>query len=106
MNINQLMKQAQAMQKKMFEMQEKMEKTEYEGISGGGAVKTIITGKGEMKSLKIDPKFVDADDIEMLEDLIIAAFNDAFKKKTDDEENSKSGLMGGLNLPPGMKMPF
>lgn len=106
MNINQIMKQAQAMQKKMVEMQEKLAATEFTGSSGGGAVEITISGKGAMLKLRIDPALVDKDEVEVLEDLIIAAFNDAKKKADSSSEDQLSGAMGGLSLPPGFKMPF
>lgn len=106
MNINQLMKQAQQMQKKMQEAQEKVEQMEIEGTAGGGLVKVTITGKGIMKSTSIDESLLSADNKEVLEDLIIAAYNNA-KEKLDSESSSQMGdLAGGLNLPPGFKMPF
>ena len=106
MNIQQLMKQAQAMQKKMAEEQEKIANTEFEGAAGGGMVKVTITGKGELKNLKIDPTLIDPDDPEVLEDLIVAAFNNA-KKEADEATNSAmSDMAGGMGLPPGFKMPF
>ena len=106
MNINQLMKQAQVMQKKMQEAQEKLEQVEIEGTSGGGLVKVTITGKGLMKATSIDESLLTSDNKEVLEDLIIAAYNNA-KEKLDEESSSQMGdLTGGLNLPAGFKMPF
>ncbi len=106
MNINQIMKQAQAMQKKMVEMQEKLANTEFTGTSGGGAITIAINGKGAMLNISIDPSLVDKDEVEVLEDLIMAAFNDAKKKADASSEDQLSGAMGGLSLPPGFKMPF
>lgn len=106
MNIQQMMKQAQQMQKKMTEMQEKLAKTEYEGTSGGGMIKVTISGKGELKKLKIDPSLIDPEDPEVLEDLIVAGFNNAKKEADEASESAMSGMMGGLGLPPGFKMPF
>lgn len=106
MNINKIMKQAQAMQKQMNDMQQKMAEMEMVGTSGGGMVSVTLTGKGDAKKVKIDPKLADPAEIEMLEDLIVAAINDA-KNKTErlmNEEMAK--VTGGLNLPPGMKLPF
>jgi DNA-binding YbaB/EbfC family protein len=106
MNIQQMMKQAQQMQKKMAAMQEQLGATEYEGKSGGDMVKVTITGKGDVKRLKIDPSLIDPTDAEVLEDLIVAAFNNA-KKEADDAANSAmNDAMGGMALPPGFKMPF
>jgi DNA-binding YbaB/EbfC family protein len=106
MNMNNLLKQAQAMQKKMLETQEELSKKEYEGTSGAGAVKVLLSGKSELKSITLDPEIVNKDDIEMLEDLIKAAFNDAKTKLDSASEGSMSGLMGGMQMPPGMKFPF
>ena len=105
-NINQMMKQAQAMQKKVLDMQEKMALTEYEGTAGGNLVNIKINGKGHINKIKIDPSLIDPNEVEMLEDLIMAAFNDAKKKSDEESESSMSGMMGGLGLPPGFKMPF
>jgi DNA-binding YbaB/EbfC family protein len=102
--MNQLMKQAQSMQKKMAELEEKMASTEFTGTSGGGMVTVTVTGKGLMTSIKIDPSLIEKDDIEILEDLIKAAFNDAKKKVDASSEGEMSGALGGMNLP--FKMPF
>ena len=104
-NINQLMKQAQEMQKKMAESQKEMETKEYEGKAGGEMVKVIMNGKGELKSIKIDQTIVDPEEVEMLEDLIVAAINAAKLKVEEDSKNSMSDMFGG-SLPPGLKMPF
>lgn len=106
MNIQQLMKQAQAVQKKMTEAQEKLAQAEYEGASGGGLVKVTISGKGDMKKLKIDSSLIDPNDPEVLEDLIIAAFNNAKKDSDEAASGAMSGAMGGMGLPAGFKMPF
>jgi DNA-binding YbaB/EbfC family protein len=105
-NINQLMKQAQEMQAKMAEMQEKMGQTVIDGTSGGGLVTVTVSGKGEMKALKIDPSLVNGEEIEVLEDLIVAAYNDARIKAETLSQEEMSKLTGGLNLPGGMKLPF
>ena len=76
-NMSQIMKQAKVMQDKMAEMQKKIEEQEVEGSSGGGVVKVQINGKNEIKSLKIDPTLINSDEVEVLEDLLIAAVNDA-----------------------------
>lgn len=99
-NINQIMKRAQEMQKKMQDMQAEMTTQEYIGKSGGGMVSLTITGANEMKSLKIDPSLIKMEEKEMLEDLIIAAYNDARSKVDDNSKNSMSGMMSGLGLPP------
>lgn len=105
MNINQLMKQAQAMQKKMQEFKDKMSDAEYTGKSGGGLVVIAINGESTLKSISIDPSLLQPSEKEMLEDLIVAAFNDAKSKLEADSQNQLSS-MGGMGLPPGLKMPF
>ena len=105
-NISQIMKQAKAMQEKMAEVQKKVEETEVEGSSGGGAVKITINGKHIVKKVSIDPKLVDKEEIEVLEDLIVAAFNDGKEKIQRKIADEMSAVTGGLQLPPGFKMPF
>lgn len=105
MNLQKMMKQAQQMQKKMEEAQAELENIEVTGSSGGDMVQITLNGKGIMKSAKIDPKVIDPDDLEMLEDLIVAAANDA-KNKVDEESNKKMQDAAGGMMPPGMKMPF
>ncbi len=106
MNIGQMMRQVQEVQTKMAQMQERLADISVMGQSGGGMVAATMNGRGELKKIKLDPKLVDPAEIEMLEDLIVAACNDA-KVKTDAaiaEETQK--IMGDLKLPPGMKLPF
>lgn len=105
-NINQLLKQAQNMQAKMQEMQSQLESSEFEGKSGGGLVHLKVTGKGDLKSISIDRTIINPDDKEMLEDLIVAAYNDAKSKADAASAESMSGALGGLSLPPGFKLPF
>jgi nucleoid-associated protein EbfC len=105
-NLGQLMKQASQMQAKMAEMQEKLAMLEVEGAAGGGLVKATVNGKGEVKRLKIDPSLVDPKEVEVLEDLIVAALNDARGKVDATAAAEMQKLTGGLNLPPGMKLPF
>jgi hypothetical protein len=105
-NIGQMMKQAQAMQAKMQEMQAALERTEMTGVSGGGMVSVTVTGKGEMRRIKIDPKLIDPADVAMLEDLIVAAANDARAKVEQHMQSEMAKLTGGLQLPPGLKLPF
>ena len=105
-NMASMMKQAQAMQKKMLDAQEKLATQEYVGNAGGGMVAATINGKGDLLKIKIAKEMLDPNEVEILEDLIIAAFNDAKKKQTDASEENLSGLMGGLNLPAGFKLPF
>jgi len=105
-NLGNLMKQAQQMQAKMGEMQAKMAELEVTGASGGGMLQVTLNGKYELKGLKIDKSLVDPEDVEVLEDLIIAAFNDAKNKAEAAMQDEMSKITGGLNLPPGMKLPF
>lgn len=106
MNLQKMMKQAQEMQNKFAALQEEIGQREMEGSSGGGLVKAIVGGKGDLRKLSIDPKIIDAEEKEMLEDLIIAAVNDA-KTKMDESANAEMQKMtAGLGLPAGMKLPF
>jgi hypothetical protein len=106
MNINQLMKQAQEMQKKMTSLKENMAKAEYEGKSGGGLVKAVLTGELVLKSISIDKSIIVPEEKEVLEDLILAAYNDAKNKADDDSQSQLSSSMGGMGMPSGFKMPF
>ena len=105
-NFNNMIKQAQDLQKKMAEAQEKVETLEAEGISGGGIVKIIINGKNNVTSVSIDETAIDKNEKEILEDLIVAAFNDARDKIQRKIADEMSSLTGGIKLPPGMKLPF
>jgi DNA-binding YbaB/EbfC family protein len=105
-NLSQLMKQAQQMQAKMQEMQQKLEAMTVEGAAGGGLIKITMTCKGEVTALKIDPSLVNKDEVEILEDLITAAINDAKFKANKLMEEEMSKLTGGMSLPGGMKLPF
>ncbi len=101
-----MMGKVKEMQAKMQEMQAEMEALEVEGVSGGGLVKITLSGKGKMLGMAIDPSLITPDDAEMLEDLIVAAHNDA-KSKADDLIAKKTQEMtAGLPIPPGMKLPF
>ena len=100
------MKQAQEMQAKMAEMQERLVETEMSGAAGGGMVQVTVNGKGEMRSLRIDPSLLNPDDVAVLEDLIVAAANDAKAKVEVHAAEEMQKLTGGLNLPAGMKLPF
>jgi DNA-binding YbaB/EbfC family protein len=102
MNMNSIMKQAQKMQRQMTEMQENLETKTLEVSAGGGAVKVIVTGKKEIKELKISKDAVDPDDVEMLEDLIVSAVNEALRQMGDSINNEMSQLTGGVNLPGGL----
>jgi len=105
-NLGQMMKQAQAMQAKMQEIQAALESTEVTGAAGGGMVTVTVTGKGEMRRIKIDPKLADPNEVGMLEDLVVAAVNDARGKAEQLKEAEMAKLTGGLQLPPGFKLPF
>lgn len=105
-NLGQLMKQAQQMQTRMAELQSELAAEEITGIAGAGMVEVVLNGKGEMRRLKIDPSLAGSEDIGMIEDLVVAAFNDAKAKVETRIAEEMRGLTGGLDLPPGMKMPF
>jgi nucleoid-associated protein EbfC len=105
-NLAGMMKQAQQMQQKMAEMQARLEATEIEGVAGAGLVRVMLTGKGVLKAVKIDPKLIDPNEAEMIEDLVVAAHADAKSKLDEMMESETRNAMGGLNLPPGMKLPF
>jgi DNA-binding YbaB/EbfC family protein len=105
-NLGQLMKQAQAMQEKMAETQARLEAVELTGVSGGGMVAATLNGKGDLKKIKIDKALLAPEEVEVLEDLILAAFNDARAKVSAHAEEEMQKLTGGLQLPPGLKLPF
>ena len=105
-NLGQMMKQAQQMQAKMAELQERLAEAEVTGASGGGMIEVTMNGKGEMRRIKIDPALADPKDVEVLEDLIVAAANDAKAKVEAEVAARMRELTGGLELPPGMKLPF
>jgi DNA-binding YbaB/EbfC family protein len=105
-NLGQMMKQAQQMQAKMAEMQAQLEQIEMTGSSGGGMVQVTLGGKGDMKRIKIDKSLVDPNETEVLEDLIVAAFNDAKGRVEAHVAEEMAKLTGGLQLPGGMKLPF
>ncbi len=96
-NMQQLMRQAQKMQQQMQEAQEKLDEMEYEAASGGGMVSVKVTGKREISSITIDPQVVDPDDVEMLQDLIIAAVNEALRKGEEAREAAMSRMAPGLS---------
>ncbi len=95
-NMNNLMKQAQKMQKQMEETTKELEEKEVTAAAGGGAVEVTVTGKKEIKSVKLDPEVVDPDDIEMLEDLIVAATNEALRKMEEISQAEMAKITGGL----------
>lgn len=105
-NLSGLMKQAQEMQERMQEMQAKLETLQAEGVSGAGLVTVTLNGKGEMKRVKIDAKLVDPAETEMLEDLIVAAHADAKRKIEAITAAEMQKMTAGIQLPPGMKLPF
>ncbi len=93
-----MIKQAQKMQQQMLQMQEEMESKEYEAAAGGGMVKAAVNGKHELLRITIDPEAVDPDDVEMLQDMVIAAVNEAMRKADAEASANMSRLTGGLNL--------
>jgi len=103
-NIGQMMKQAQMMQENMRRMQEQLGAIEVEGQSGSGLVKVVMTCKHEMRRVSIDPSLTS--DREMLEDLLVAAFNDAARKVEETVSQKMSSLTAGMGLPAGLKLPF
>ncbi|MFQ5619051.1 MAG: YbaB/EbfC family nucleoid-associated protein [Rhodospirillales bacterium] len=105
-NLADMMKQAQKLQSRMSEMQERLADVEVTGAAGGGMVQVTLSGKVEARRVKIDPSLAAPGEVEVLEDLIVAAFNDA-KAKVDAQVAEKmSELTGGMALPPGLKLPF
>ena len=105
-NIAGLMKQAAQMQQKMEELQTKLSELTLEGAAGAGMVTVTLNGKGEMKAVRVDPKLLDPNDVEMLQDLVMAAHADAKRKIEAMAAEEMQKMTGGLNLPPGMKLPF
>jgi DNA-binding YbaB/EbfC family protein len=105
-NLGNMLKEAQKLQSKMADMQAKLAETELSGTAGGGMVNVTVNGKGEMRSIKIDPTLADPAEIEVLEDLIVAAFNDAKTRLEAYLQEEMGKMTGGMSLPPGMKIPF
>jgi nucleoid-associated protein EbfC len=103
--IGNLMRQAQQMQENMQKAQEELAALEVTGESGAGMVKIVLNGRHEAKKVSIEPKLL-TEDLEMLEDLLVAAINDAARKVEERTKEKYAGLMSGMNLPPGMKLPF
>ena len=102
-NMNQMMKQAQAMQRKLMQAQEELAAKEVSGSAGGGMVTAVVSGGGgEVKSVTINPEAVDPDDVEMLQDLVVAAINEALRAAKELESETMGGVAGGLGLPPGL----
>ena len=98
MNMN-MIKQAQKMQQEMLRMQQEMETKEYQATAGGGVVTAVVNGKHELKALTIDPDAVDPDDVEMLQDMIVAAVNQAMRSADEEASSSMQKLTGGMGLP-------
>ena len=105
-NMGDLMKAAQAMQARMSEAQDKLRLLEVEGQSGAGAVRIAMNGEGKIVRVRIDAMAAGPDDVGMLEDLILAAANDAKTKLDAKVADEMQGVTGGLGLPPGLKLPF
>lgn len=99
MNMQKMMKEMQKMQGKLLKAQEELESNAYEAEAGGGMVKIAVDGKGKLQNIKLDPRAVDADDVEALEDLILAAFNAAIDKKDSAAKDVMGGLTGGMKIP-------
>lgn len=105
-NLGGMMKQAQQMQENMQKMQEDLANAEMTGQSAAGMVSVVVTGKGEVRKLTIDPSLINAEEKEVMEDLIVAAMNDARGKVEQYMREKTQEAMGGLQLPPGMQLPF
>ena len=101
-----MMKQAQEMQSKMTEIQDKLSELEVNGTSGAGMVEITLSGKNDMRKIKIDPALMASSEIEVLEDLIVAAFSDAKSKVETKASEKMAEITGGIQLPPGFKLPF
>ena len=106
MNFNKMMQQAAEMQKKLKEAQENLANIEVEGTSGGGLVKVTINCKNEIKKVDIDQSLIKPEEKEILEDLIVAAINEGRKKVDETAAEQMKNVTGGMNLPPGFKLPF
>jgi len=104
--LGDLMQQAQKMQEKMQEAQQKLADIEVQGESGGGLVKITLTGKNQARRISIDASLYEENDKEMLEDLVVAAINDAVQKVESKNKDSMADMTAGIPLPPGFKMPF
>ncbi len=97
--MQQMMKQAKMMQKKMLEVQEELKVMEFEASAGGGAVKVKVNGDQEILEIKLNREMIDADDLDMVEDMVMVATNDALKQSKDEAKNKMSGLTGGMSIP-------
>ncbi|MGY8993876.1 MAG: YbaB/EbfC family nucleoid-associated protein [Rhodospirillales bacterium] len=105
-NLGQMLKQAQEVQARMESLQNELAQLEVAGSSGGGMVRVTLTGKGEARGVKIDPTLCGPDDVEVLEDLLLAAFNDAKSRADAAMQEKISAVTGGLQMPAGLKLPF
>lgn len=101
-NLANLLKGAQELQKKMAEVQERLAAETVEGSAGGGMVRIVANGRGEVVQIEIEPSLMNAEDREMLQDLVVAATNQALARAREQMQNEMTGLLGGLKLPPGM----
>jgi hypothetical protein len=100
--MNQMLRQAQALQRKLAQAQEEIAEVEVTGSAGGGTVTAVATGAGDLVRIEIAAEAVDPDDVEMLQDLVVAAVNEALRNAREVEQEKLGGLAGGLGLPPGM----
>ena len=100
--MNQMLRQAQALQRKLAKAQEELAEQEVRGQAGGGVVTAVFSGSGEIKSIEINPEAVDPDDVEMLQDLIVAAVHEGQRAAKELEADRLGGLAGGMGLPPGL----
>lgn len=98
-NMNDILRQAQVMQNKLAKLQQELNEREYEAASGGGMVKAVVSGKQELRSLTIDPKALEGNDVEMLQDLILAAVNEAGRIARETLDREMSAISGGIKLP-------
>jgi DNA-binding YbaB/EbfC family protein len=101
-NMNNMMKQAQALQRKLMAAQEELATLEVSGSAGGGMVTATATGAGELRGIVISPEVVDPEDVDLLQDMVIAAVNEALRSAKSVEQERLGGLAGGLGLPPGL----
>jgi len=99
MNYGNMMKQAKMMQKKMQQIQEELKKTEFDASAGGGAIKVKVNGEQEVLEIKINKEMVDAEDLEMVEDMVVVAINDAISQSKQKMQEEMGSLTGGLNIP-------
>lgn len=106
MSLGGMMRQVQEMQAKMAEMQERLAQAEVNGQAGGDMVVVTMNGKGELKKIKIDPALAVPAEVDLLEDLIVAACREARQKAEEQIADETKKMMGGLQLPPGVKLPF